>query len=187
MALVTDAPRTGMHVHAPCAARHTTTRYTRQEINLRGAREEREMQIDGTCHCGLISFIAEIDPRGVTICHCADCQVMSGGPFRTVVEVSIGQFKLTGEPRRYTMVQHGNRWVQAFCPVCGTPLFAAAAEIPSSVVVRLGCVTQRAQLRPFAQIWQNVAVPWLSELPLIPGSSEQQGVAPPRSGGRGDA
>ena len=145
------------------------------------------MHIDGACHCGLISFTAEIDPGGVTICHCADCQVMSGAPFRIVVAVPIGQFKLTGEPRRYTMVQSGSRRVQAFCPECGTPLFSAAAESPTSVVVRLGCVTQRAQLRPSAQIWQHLALPWLSELPLIPVSSEQQGVVPTLSGGRGDA
>jgi len=159
----------------------------RHEINLRDAREEPEMHIDGACHCGSISFTAEIDPGGVTICHCADCQVMSGAPFRTVVAVPIGRFKLNGEPRRYTMLQYGSHWVQSFCPVCGTPLFAAAAESPTSVVVRLGCVTQRAQLRPSVQIWQHLALPWLSELPLIPRSSEQQGVAPPLSGGRSDA
>lgn len=128
------------------------------------------MHIDGACHCGLISFTAEIDPRGVTICHCADCQIMSGAPFRTVVEVPIGDFKITGEPRRYAMVQNGRDWVQAFCPTCGTPLFAAAAENPVSVVVRLGCVNQRAQLPPSAQIWRDLALPWLPELPLIPGS-----------------
>ena len=106
------------------------------------------MHIDGACHCGLISFAAEIEPKGVTICHCADCQVMSGAPFRTVVAVPIGEFKITGEPKRYTMVQNGILWVQAFCPDCGTPLFGAAAERPTLVVVRLGCVAQRAQLRP---------------------------------------
>ena len=112
---------------------------------------------------------------------------MSGAPFRTVVVVPIAQFHLSGEPKRYTMVQRGNRWMQAFCPECGTPLFASAPESPTSVVVRLGCVTQRAQLRPSVQIWQHLALPWLSELPLIPGSSEQQGVVPPLPGGRGDA
>ena len=119
----------------------------RHEINLRGAREEPEMHVDGACHCRLISFTAEIDPKGVTICHCADCQILSGAPFRTVVAVPIGQFKLAGEPKRYTMVQRGSHWVQAFCPECGTPLFAAAAESPTLVVVRLGCVVQRAQDR----------------------------------------
>ena len=132
------------------------------------------MHIDGACHCGLISFTGEIDPAGVVLCHCADCQVMSGAPFRTVVEVPIDEFKLSGEPKRYAMMQSGKRRVQAFCPECGTPLFASAAESPASVVVRLGCVTQRALLRPSAQIWRQLALPWLSELSSIAGSSEQQ-------------
>ena len=130
------------------------------------------MHIDGACHCGLISFTAEIDPGGVTICHCADCQILSGAPFRTVVTAQMGQFRLTGQPKRYTMTQAGMPWVQAFCPECGTPLFAAAAASPTFVVIRLGCVTQRAQLRPTAQIWHQLALPWLSGLPLIPVSSE---------------
>ena len=41
------------------------------------------MRIDGACHCGKISFAAEIDPARVMVCHCTDCQVLSGGPYRT--------------------------------------------------------------------------------------------------------
>ena len=41
------------------------------------------MQINGNCHCGAVSFTAEIDPSRVMICHCTDCQVMSGSAFRT--------------------------------------------------------------------------------------------------------
>jgi hypothetical protein len=36
------------------------------------------MHTDGSCHCGLISFTAEIDPSRVTVCHCTDCQPLSG-------------------------------------------------------------------------------------------------------------
>ena len=43
------------------------------------------MKIDGACHCGRISYEAEIDPADVTICHCTDCQTLSGSAFRTVV------------------------------------------------------------------------------------------------------
>ena len=134
------------------------------------------MQIDGACHCGLISFTAEVNPSKVMICHCSDCQVVSGSPFRVVVEAPIGSFKLHGEPKRYTkVVQNGSRRVQAFCPECGTPLFASALENPTSVVLRLGCVTQRAQLRPFGQIWQHLAMPWLSDLAAIPGADSAAG------------
>ena len=32
------------------------------------------MHIDGGCHCGNITYEADIDPEAVSICHCADCQ-----------------------------------------------------------------------------------------------------------------
>jgi len=39
------------------------------------------MNIDGSCHCGQITFEAEIDPDRVRICNCTDCQVMPGSAF----------------------------------------------------------------------------------------------------------
>ncbi|MCS3977997.1 hypothetical protein M2191_002680 [Bradyrhizobium japonicum] len=32
------------------------------------------MQIDGQCHCGQITFEAEIDLEAVSVCHCRDCR-----------------------------------------------------------------------------------------------------------------
>src|SRR5215831_3123806 len=124
------------------------------------------MEIDGVCHCGLISFTAKIDPARVMVCHCTDCQVLSGAPFRAAVAAPIETFVLRGEPKRYDKIaQSGNRRAQFFCPECGTPLYASAPENPPFVLIRLGCVVQRAQLKPVVQLWQHSAMPWLAELP----------------------
>ena len=132
------------------------------------------MHINGACHCGSISFTAEIEPSRVTVCHCTDCQVLSGSPFRAVVAAPIGSFVLHGQPKSYIKVaQSGNRRAQVFCPECGTPLYGTAPENATSVIIRLGCVEQRAQLQPTVQIWQHSAMPWLSELSSIPGSPQQ--------------
>ena len=40
------------------------------------------MKIDGACHCGAIAYQAEIDPQRVRLCHCTDCQVLTGSAFR---------------------------------------------------------------------------------------------------------
>lgn len=137
------------------------------------------MHIDGACHCGRISFTAQIDPERVMLCHCSDCQVMSGAPFRAVVAVPIERFAVRGEPRQYVKVAaSGNRRAQVFCPDCGTPLYATAPENPTAVIVRLGCVSQRAALKPAVQIWQHSALPWLHELEGIPGTPAQQGFLP---------
>ncbi len=137
------------------------------------------MQIDGACHCGKISFTADIDPARVMVCHCTDCQVLSGAPLRAVVAAPMATFVLTGQPKHYVKVaQSGNRRAQVFCPDCGTPLFATAPENPTSVIIRLGCVTQRAELKPAVQIWQHSALPWLADLAALPGSPDQQAFLP---------
>jgi len=107
------------------------------------------MEIDGACHCGEITFTAEIDPSRVMICNCTDCQIQSGGAFRMVVLAPVESFQLQGQPRRYVKVsESGNRRAQMFCPTCATPLFACAPEHPTSVSIRLGCVKQRGELVP---------------------------------------
>ena len=36
------------------------------------------MKIDGGCHCGAIAYEAEVDPEKTSICHCTDCQQLTG-------------------------------------------------------------------------------------------------------------
>ena len=52
------------------------------------------MRIDGACHCGAITYEAEIDPAGVRLCHCTDCQTLSGSAFRVTVSATNGSFTL---------------------------------------------------------------------------------------------
>ena len=137
------------------------------------------MHIDGACHCGLISFTAEIDPMRVMACHCTDCQTLSGSPFRVSVAAPIDTFVVRGKPKSYIKVaESGNRRAQLFCPECATPLFAMAPENATSVIIRLGCVKQRAQLKPAVQVWQRSSMPWLAELAQIPGSPKQEKYLP---------
>lgn len=127
------------------------------------------MQVEGRCHCGEISFTAEIDPDRVMLCHCTDCQVLSGSPFREIAVAPIESFVLRGHPKRYVKVAaSGNRRAQVFCPTCATPLYSAAPENPASVTIRLGCVEQRRALRPSAQVWAHSAMPWVDADDLLP-------------------
>jgi hypothetical protein len=125
------------------------------------------MHINGSCHCGAVTFTAQIDPLQVKICHCNDCQTLSGAPFRAVVPAPIETFALRGAVKAYVKVaESGNRRAQVFCPECSTPLYGSAVENPRVVIIRLGCVAQKVQLKPTAQIWQQSAMPWLPDLLL---------------------
>lgn len=132
------------------------------------------MQIDGACHCGRIRFSALIaEDAPITVCHCSDCQQLSGAPLRAVVSAPIEHFQLQGQPRRYVkQAQSGRLRAQVFCPDCGTALYGCAAENPDRVLIRLGCVRQRELLRPTRQIWCRSAQPWLATLGDLPASPE---------------
>ena len=55
------------------------------------------MEIDGQCHCGRVTYRADIDPAKVSICHCTDCQNLTGSPYRVTVLCSAAQIRMTGE------------------------------------------------------------------------------------------
>lgn len=57
------------------------------------------MTVNGKCHCGYLRYEAEVDPMAVHICHCLDCQSLSGSAFRVVVPAIDGTLKVvTGTP-----------------------------------------------------------------------------------------
>ncbi|MGB7694521.1 MAG: GFA family protein [Pseudolabrys sp.] len=60
------------------------------------------MKIDGGCHCGYITYEAEIDADKTLICHCTDCQTLSGSAFRVVTYTREDAFKLlSGKLKMY--------------------------------------------------------------------------------------
>ena len=124
------------------------------------------MKIDGACHCGLIKYDAAIDPGKVVVCHCTDCQTLSGSAFRIVVGAARDDFHLRGgQPKIYVKTtESGVKRAQAFCPECGTPIYSAAAADTSAFGIRVGTIRQRAELRPNRQYWCRSALPWVKDL-----------------------
>ena len=93
------------------------------------------MKIHGSCHCGQIIFEAQANPARAVLCHCIDCQMMSGSPYRSIVQVKEADFSLlTGKPKRYFKVgDSGNRRELSFCANCGSHLYATSAteDVPN--------------------------------------------------------
>ncbi len=121
------------------------------------------MQVTGGCHCGFITFRAEADPERTRVCHCADCQKLTGSAFRVVVPVPGEDFQLTsGEPTIYIKTaDSGTRRAHAFCPKCGSPIYATdPGDGPKSYGIRVGTLAERAHFIPQRQFWCRSAQPW---------------------------
>jgi len=133
------------------------------------------MHVTGKCHCGHISYEADLDPGLVAICHCTDCQMLSGSPYRVSVRVPKAHFRLlSGIPKIYIKTaESGSKRAHSFCPNCGTPVYSSDVSNPQSFSLRIGCLDKRDLLTPQKQIWHKSSLPWSGELASIPMFSKQ--------------
>ena len=135
------------------------------------------MKVTGGCHCGHIRYEAEVNPETVRVCHCTDCQRLTGTAFRANIASLQGTFILkSGTPKIYTKTaESGNKRAHAFCPECGAPIYSAATgPNPSTVGLRIGGLDQRAEFAPpFRQAWCRSALPWSMDLTHVERAEQQ--------------
>jgi hypothetical protein len=133
------------------------------------------MHVHGRCHCGGITYEADVDPASVQACHCTDCQTLSGSPYRVSVRAPAATFRLlSGQPTRYVKVaDSGARRAHTFCPACGAPVYSSAEHDPVAYSLRVGCLRERDQLPPVKRIWCRSASPWSDDLTALPRSDRQ--------------
>jgi hypothetical protein len=128
------------------------------------------MKVHGSCHCGAIRFEADADPQKAGVCHCTDCQSLTGSAFTLFLQVPSAAFRLTaGEPKIYLKTgESGNRRAQVFCSNCGSRVWSSAQSNPPFYNLRVGTLRERAELPPKMQVWCRSALPWINELGSVP-------------------
>src|SRR5947207_7408417 len=95
---------------------------------------------------------------------------MSGAPLRAVIITRPGTFALlSGKLTDYRKTaDSGNVRVQAFCPQCGTAIYATSTgDEPKAYNVRIGVLRQRNELVPHRQIFVRSQQAWVNELDSI--------------------
>jgi len=133
------------------------------------------MKIDGGRHCGYITYEGDADPEKTKVCHCIDCQQLTGTAFRTFVPVADHAFRLSGSPTIYLrMGESGRKLELAFCPRCGSPIYGTAVgDEPKVYFIRVGTVRQRERLIPRSQIWTRSQRHWVDHLASVPKVEKQ--------------
>ena len=134
------------------------------------------MKVQGSCHCGQITYEAEVDPDSAHICNCSDCQMLTGSAFRVTVHAPKATFRLlTGQPKVYVKTaDSGSKRRHSFCPNCGTPVNSSAdTDDPQRYSLRVGCLKQRAQLAPKKRNWLRSAMAWAQNVSVLPAKDTQ--------------
>ena len=132
---------------------------------------------EGGCSCGAVRYRITGEPLAVYCCHCADCQVSSGGAFSMSMLVMRDHLEVIGEqPATYDHRIDGTDRTKRTrpCAVCGTRVWNEPAGAPA-VVLKPGTLDDASWLRPVAHIWTRSAQPWVPlpdgplNYPLQPG------------------
>lgn len=135
------------------------------------------MKTEGRCFCGEVRFSVEVDPTKVALCHCTDCQQVSGSAFLYIALVlreslvfhsgTITSFDKVGDS--------GNVRCQKFCVTCGTNIGSTPPEDDASpfASIRVPLLEAREDLPPRVQMWHRSHVEWLDGIDGIPALDTQ--------------
>ena len=114
----------------------------------------------GTCLCRGVAYEVKGELGPIALCHCGMCRKQSGTAFATNASVERRAFRLvrgTDLVQRYQ--SSPGKW-RCFCRVCGSPVFAEAADMPDLVRLRLGLFDDDPGARPAYHWAVNFKAPW---------------------------
>jgi len=112
---------------------------------------------EGGCFCGSVRFKAEGEPLNVRICHCRNCQKMTGSPFFARALFEPHALAVEGETAHYPSSETVDR---VFCKVCGTRLFSRRTN-GTAIGVALATFDDRNAFAPTEHIWVSAKIAWV--------------------------
>jgi hypothetical protein len=115
------------------------------------------MTHEGGCLCGAVRFKAEGEPLNVRICHCRNCQKMTGGPYFARALFDQRALRVEGETAYYLSSQALER---VFCKKCGSRLFSRRTN-GTVVGVALAAFDDRNAFQPTEHIWLSAKMEWV--------------------------
>jgi hypothetical protein len=111
-------------------------------------------QISGGCLCGSVRLVATGKPYWVAICHCLDCRKHHGALFYAAGIFPDAAVTVQGQTRAYKG--------RAFCPSCGSSVFARYGD---EIEVHLGILDAPDQLVPSYESWAIRRESWIPPFP----------------------
>lgn len=116
----------------------------------------------GGCACGAIRYTTEHAPIFQNHCQCRDCQRLSGtGHGSYLTFPACAEMTITGEATHWEVTaDSGNIKTQAFCPICGTPVYLSFAAMPELIAVTAGSLDDPGRFVPQALTYSVCGLAW---------------------------
>jgi hypothetical protein len=119
------------------------------------------MHVTGGCLCGAVRFEGDADPQFQVKCYCTDCRRTSGAGHAAMMGFPDGAITITGEAKEFhSKADSGNDAVRAFCPACGSGVYARNAGMPQMIFVRASALDDPTLFVPQMVVWAARAPTW---------------------------
>ena len=104
------------------------------------------MKFTGGCYCGKVRYEAEGEPLIRGMCHCRQCQYISGGGANVLIAMPISSFCYTsGEPKSFAREDLETPVKRQFCSDCGTALVSLPPSMPDVAIIKVGTMDDPAE------------------------------------------
>lgn len=135
--------------------------------------------LTGSCACGALKYEVTAQPLQKALCHCRNCQKLTGTAFTTNLLVPSSSFKVTaGKPKFWSFKQEpsGIAFLTTFCGTCGTNLRKESDDKAFSDVsiVQAGTVDEgdAGDGRPVVELWTPMRKSWVG---AVEGATQAEG------------
>ena len=136
--------------------------------------------LSGGCMCGAVRYECAAEPVAAGNCHCRDCQRASGGAGASALAVPEEALAINGTVKYFDVAtDSGGTSSRAFCPECGSRLFAKSTGMPGLISVMAGSLDDPSRFEPGMDVFTSSAQPWdymNPNLPKFPKMPEMPGM-----------
>lgn len=106
------------------------------------------MKITGSCYCKKVRYEAAEEPVMRGLCHCRECQYISGGAANVALAMPMSGFRYTaGEPKSFERSDLEAPVKRQFCADCGTSLASLPPAMADLVILKVGTMDGPDRIR----------------------------------------
>jgi hypothetical protein len=117
--------------------------------------------LTGGCRCGAVRYRASGTPESQGLCHCRDCQRLSGSGHVGFICLPSEAVTIEGETLvRAGMGGSGRTAERHYCPTCLSQLFGTSEIMPGKTNIYAGSLDDPAQFTPQFAIFVRSRPPW---------------------------
>lgn len=118
-------------------------------------------RVSGQCACGNIRYTTTASPKFTLICHCRQCQRISGSGHTAQFAVPIDETEIAGEVRFWEQIaDSGNTVSSGFCETCGCPVLKKTTKLPDMYFFHAATLDDPSMFVPQIVVYEDSKPPW---------------------------